>query len=124
MIFNKIKNLKEQGKTIGITTFIRNEYEGFQLAVQLGDVGQSWHRLQRIHIVSQHNIYYHVWSHFIMLRYAIQIRSVKEVFGQMIRLMLAPLGNLTGRIPFGNRGTSDVSPFLIETIPNDLKEFI
>jgi hypothetical protein len=124
MIFNKIKNLKEQGRTIGITIFIRNEYEGFQLASQRGDVGQSWNHLQRIHIVSQYNIYDHVWSHFIMLRYATQIRFVKEMFGQMIRLILAPLGNLTGRIPFGNRGTSDVSPFLRETIPNDLKEFI
>lgn len=107
-----------------IKTFIRNEHEGFQLASRRGDVDQSWNHLRRIHIVSQYNICYHLWSHFIMLRYAIKIHSTKEVFGQLIRLILAPLGHVTGRIPVGNRGTSDVSPFIRETIPHDLRELI
>ncbi len=107
-----------------IKSFIMNEYDGFQLASQRGDVGKSWNHLQRIHIVSQYNIYDHVWSHFIMLRYAIKIRSVKEVFGQVIRLVLAPMGHLTGRIPFGNRGTSDINPFVKEHMPDDIIELL
>jgi hypothetical protein len=36
-----------------------------------------------------------------MLRYAIEQRDWREVMGQLVRLALAPLGALTGRIPIG-----------------------
>jgi hypothetical protein len=37
-------------------------------------------------------------------------------------LLLAPLGSLTGRLPIGNTGRSNVSAFLPMAIPQDLRE--
>jgi hypothetical protein len=104
--------------------FISDEYEKFYISSELGDIEQSWIYLQRIHIVSQSILVDHLKSHLNMLFYAVKTGDIKEIFGQVLRLMLAPIGNFLRRIPAGNRGTSDVSPFLRETIPNDLKEFI
>ena len=104
--------------------FISDEYEKFYISADLGDIEQSWISLQRIHIVSQSVLIDHLKSHFNMFCYAIKISDTKEIFGQIIRLLLAPIGHLLGKIPVGNRGTSDVNPFVKETIPNDLKELI
>jgi hypothetical protein len=38
--------------------------------------------------------------------------------------MLAPLGNATGRLPWGNIGRSHVSAFVKMDIPDDLKPII
>lgn len=104
--------------------FISDEYEKFYISAELGDIEQSWIYLQRIHIVSQSILVDHLKSHLNMLFYAVKIGDIKEIFGQALRLILAPIGHLLGKIPVGNRGTSDISVFMKETIPNDLKEFI
>jgi hypothetical protein len=59
-----------------------------------------------------------------MLRYAIEQRDWREVMGQLARLALAPLGALTGRIPIGNTGRSNVSAFQKMPIPDDLRRAI
>ncbi len=46
-----------------------------------------------------------------MLDFAFDQRDLREVVGQIVRLVLAPLGALIGRIPIGNTGRSDVSAF-------------
>lgn len=57
-----------------------------------------------------------------MLCYAIALKDRREVFGQVFRLALVPLGALTGRIPIGNNGRARVSAFTPMTIPDDLKQ--
>jgi len=104
--------------------FISDEYQKFYIASELGDIEQSWGHLQRIHIVAQSNLFGHLKSHVSMLVYAIKIGNIKEIFGQLLRLILAPIGHFSGRTPTGNRGTSDVSPFLKEPISNDIKELL
>ena len=56
-----------------------------------------------------------------MLNFAFDQRDAKEVVGQIVRLVLAPLGALTGRIPVGNIGRSNVSAFTSMPIPEDLR---
>lgn len=46
-----------------------------------------------------------------MLGYAARTRDFREVAGQVYRILLAPLGTLAGRTPFGNKGRSNVSAF-------------
>ena len=104
--------------------FISDEYHKFYISSELGDIEQSWAYLQRIHIVSQSNLCEHLKSHVSMLVYAIKISNIKEIFGQLLRLILAPIGHFLSRTPAGNRGTSDVSPFLTEPISDDIKEFL
>jgi hypothetical protein len=40
----------------------------------------------------------------------------------MVRIILAPLGALTGRLPVGNTGRSNVSAFAPMPIPADLAD--
>ena len=78
--------------------------------------------LERVHIVSQPFLGPHLASHGAMLGFAIRRRDWNEVLGQMVRIILAPLGSLTGRLPVGNTGRSNVSAFAPMPIPADLAE--
>jgi hypothetical protein len=59
-----------------------------------------------------------------MLELACRLRDWREVGGQIVRLALAPFGNLTGRLPVGNTGRSDISAFAEMEIPDDLQAIL
>lgn len=73
-------------------------------------------------IVSQPHLGPHLANHWAMLGFAAEQRDWREVAGQIARLALAPLGSMTGRIPAGNTGRSNVSAFPPMPIPDDLRE--
>jgi hypothetical protein len=100
------------------------ELNGFKAARASGGEATAWHHLERAHILGQLRMGLHIGSHLHMLGYAIHLRQPREVLGQLIRLMLAPLGNATGRLPWGNIGRSHVSAFVKMDIPDDLKPII
>jgi hypothetical protein len=62
----------------------------------------------------------HIQTHVGMLAYGIRRRDAREVAGQLIRLILAGPGSLTGRYPLGNTGGANVSAFLPMPVPDDL----
>ncbi len=68
-------------------------------------------RLEAAHVVGQTVFELHCQVHMAMLRMAWRQRNLKEIAGQLMRLGLVPLGHLTGRLPLGNTGRSDVSAF-------------
>jgi hypothetical protein len=84
----------------------------------------AWRALERAHIVSQPFLSLHLASHMAMLGFAVHERHPKEIFGQIIRLVLAPLGAMTGRIPVGNTRRSNVSAFRSMDLPEDLRRDI
>jgi hypothetical protein len=59
-----------------------------------------------------------------MLAFAVRLRDWPEAAGQLLRLALAPLGNLTGRLPIGNTGRSTVNAFNAMDIPPDLRAIL
>lgn len=97
------------------------DYENARLA---GDADSAWQALERAHIISQPYLGPHCENHLAMLGFAVALRDWREVTGQVVRLMLAPLGALTGRIPIGNTGRSNVSAFQPMDIPDDLRRAI
>lgn len=109
-------------KSLAARRVIAVEMEAYRSAVEAGDNDRSWHHLARLHIVSQHYLGPHLASHGAMLGYAIRRRDWSEALGQMARIILAPLGSLTGRLPVGNTGRSNVSVFAPMPIPDDLAE--
>lgn len=92
----------------------------YRSARATSDVQGAWHYLERAHIISQIKLPLHVHSHFEMLKFAVALRDGKEVTGQILRIVLAPLGSALGRIPIGNTGRSNVSPFKPMPMPSDL----
>jgi len=101
---------------------IADEMAAYRSALEEGDDDRAWHHLERVHIVSQPFLGLHLNSHGVMLQFAIKQRDWGEVLGQMVRIILAPLGSLTGRLPVGNTGRSNVSAFAPMPIPADLAE--
>lgn len=100
------------------------EVAAFHIAERSGDLDMAWHHLERAHIISQSHLALHLSSHYAMLKFAVSQQDTKEILGQLVRLALAPIGAMTGRIPFGNTGRSNVSPFKPMPIPDDLTELL
>jgi hypothetical protein len=80
--------------------------------------------LRDAHILGQQDIGRHALAHWHMLRAAVALRDGREVAGQLLRLVLVPLGHLSGRLPRGNPGTADVSAFAPHPIPPQLQRLI
>ena len=101
-----------------------DELATYSAARANNEQARAWQYLERAHILGQLRMGLHIDSHLHMLGYAIHLRQPREVLGQVIRLFLAPLGNVTGRLPWGNSGRSHVSAFIEMDIPDDLKAIV
>lgn len=100
------------------------EMAAYRAARAANDSATAWASLERAHIVSQPFLVPHFANHWAMLQFAVTERDGGEVIGQLVRLALAPLGALTGRIPVGNTGRSNVSAFQPMPVPDDLRGVI
>jgi hypothetical protein len=89
-----------------------------------GDAAREWHHLERAHILSQPLVGPHVRTHVAMLGAALRHGDGRETIGQLLRLVLAGPGSLTGRYPVGNTGGANVSPFAPMPIPEDLRAIL
>lgn len=105
---------------MSIDVLFEREMAGFRDARARGAIGLAWHHLERAHIISQPYLGPHLANHVAMLGFAVGQRDWREAAGQIVRLVLAPLGSLTGRIPVGNTGRSNVSAFQPKPVPEDL----
>ncbi len=100
------------------------ELDRHDASATIGDTGAAWWALERAHILSQPDLPMHLRVHWTMLGYAVRQRDLREVAGQTLRLAVAPIGSLTGRIPVGNTGRSNVSAFEAMPIPAALRAAI
>lgn len=80
----------------------RAEMDHARTARHQGDHPRSWHHLERTHILSQPPSALHTRTHLHMLGHAIRRRDRREALGQVLRLVLAGTGSITGRYPLGN----------------------
>lgn len=103
---------------------LRDEYAAYRRMLASGDIAGAWHHLERFHILAQPLLVEHLRSHWLMLRLAIRERNLAESVGQVLRLLLAVPGNVTGRLPAGNSGRADVSTFRSMPETDDLQCFV
>ena len=108
---SKLKSAFEAEMSEAITKYFKLDYEG------------SFMHLERAHILGQSFIAPHVSSHWWMLKIGIRRRDMKEIFGQMTRIIASMLFSKIW-IPIGNTGGANVSPFKPMPIPSDLKKFL
>jgi hypothetical protein len=104
-----------------VQQMITIEMAAYAQSRKRGDVATAWRALERAHIMSQPYLGLHVTNHWTMLTFAISERDMKEVLGQIFRLALAPLGAISGRIPTGNTGRSNIGAFVPMDIPEDIR---
>ena len=100
------------------------ELSGARVARASHDVVAEGHHLERAHVLSQPMAAAHVRTHAAMLTYGIRRRNRKEIVGQVVRLIVAGPGSLSGRYPVGNTGGAAISAFAVLPIDDDLRQFL
>ena len=93
-------------------------------ARRTGDASEEWRHLERAHILSQPLAGRHLRTHGAMLAASVRRRDGREIAGQLLRLLLAVPGSISGRYPVGNTGGADVSAFSPMAVPEDLRPLL
>jgi Protein of unknown function (DUF3703) len=101
-----------------------NERAAARTARDLGQNSVEWRHLERAHILSQPRALLHLRTHIAMLGVGIRRHDRREIVGQLLRLLVAGPGSLTGRYPVGNTGGADVDALTPMPIPDDLVPFL
>lgn len=104
--------------------FLAEEYRRAAEASDDQNFEVAWHHLERAHVVAQNRLGPHCVSHWRMLELAWRTRDLRELLGQIFRLSLAPIGNITGRLPTGNSGRSNVSAFARMEIEPEIRRVL
>ncbi|UGT72425.1 DUF3703 domain-containing protein [Nocardia gipuzkoensis] len=83
-------------------------HEEMRAAKSASSDDQRWAHLERAHILSQPDPWLHTRNHAAMLMLALRRRDRPEALGQIIRIIAAAPGSLSGRYPDGNTGRATV----------------
>jgi hypothetical protein len=89
-------------------------------ADEAADPMTRWRHLERAHIVSQSDPWLHTCNHAAMLALALRQHDRREAVGQVLRLIVAAPGSMTGRYPVGNTGRVAAGLMTPMPIPHDL----
>jgi len=97
--------------TQSIGPFVRAELDRAAALFGEGDSRSSFRHLENAHVLGQSSTKWHTLAHIQMLRWAICERDVREILGQLFRIIGAITKTAFGLVPQGNTGGSNVSPF-------------
>lgn len=95
-----------------------------QASTETAHSPNAWSWLEAAHIAGQTQFLPHCRVHLHMLLRARKENNWGEVYAQLVRLLLVPLGHLSQRLPIGNPGSSRVSAFQPMAIPAHLSVLI
>ena len=87
------------------------EIERARAAEQTGDASGAFAHLERAHVLGQASTREHVRVHWLMLLWGIRQRSLREIAGQVFRIVGAATKTAIGLVPAGNTGGANISPF-------------
>lgn len=82
--------------------------ENYRIEYLNGNLKSAWSYLERAHIIGQKYPFAHTFVHWKMLQFGIKIKSVKEIVGQIPRLIFGGVKSFVGKIPVGNPGGANV----------------
>ena len=105
---------------VAVRDRIEGDVRSARLATANGTVEEAWALLEDAHVLSQPWARPHVKVHAAMLVLGWHTRDRAEIAGQVLRLLVAGPGSLTGRYPEGNTGRTSVGLTTPMPIPPDL----
>lgn len=105
----------------GLRPYFEQELMAYQKAFQQNQLPLAWHHLERAHIIGQSYPYEHSYVHWKMLQFGIYIKDMKEIVGQLPRLLVGGVKSFVGKVPLGNTGGADVPPLRPLEIPKDIQ---
>lgn len=88
------------------------------------EVERAWALLEEAHVLSQPWAWPHVKVHAAMLVLGWRRRDRQEVSGQLLRIIVAGPGSLTGRYPEGNTGRASVPATQPMPVPAELRALL
>lgn len=107
-----------------LETFIKIEIELADSLIETGNFHSAFYHLERAHVLGQASTYQHTRIHWRMFKLAIKLRSPREMWGQIVRIIGASTKTPFGIYPKGNTGGANVWFFKTMPIPEDLQEII
>ena len=87
------------------------------------DYTTAFYHLERAHILGQSYIIAHTYSHWWMCKIGFKTHNNKEVIGQFMRIFASVIFSRLW-VPKGNTGGTDVNPFKVMPVPEDLKQYL
>jgi hypothetical protein len=99
-----------------IAPYVNEEILKAIQAQNTGDYSSAFTYLENAHVLGQESTYWHVKVHYLMMLWGIKQKNLKEVLGQVIRIIGAALLTALKSVPAGNTGGSNVSPVKIMPI--------
>ncbi|OYU68018.1 MAG: hypothetical protein CFE22_01530 [Cytophagaceae bacterium BCCC1] len=103
-----------------LSAFYKTELNQAKKLLKEGKLQECWRHYERAHILGQRYPLQHSYVHWLMLLFGIKIKSTKEVFGQIPRLIFGGAKSFVCTVPVGNTGGANVPPLKPMEIPNDL----
>lgn len=107
-----------------LVPYFEKELLEAELAFTLKHFQVAWRHLERAHILGQPYPWAHTFVHYKMLGFGIRTKNIKEVLGQIPRLVIGGVKSFVGEIPLGNTGGANVPPLKPMEIPDDLQQII
>lgn len=107
-----------------VSPYVEAEIAEASRARLAGDASQEFAHLERAHVLGQESTYWHVRVHVLMLAWAVRNRSIREMVGQILRIVGAATKTAVGLVPSGNTGGANVSPFRKMPIEPELASMI
>jgi len=107
---------------ISLQPFFKKALDLYDQAMLQNDLTEAWHQLERAHVIGQAYPYQHSLVHWKMLVLGCKIKSLKEILGQIPRLLVGGVKSFVGTIPVGNTGGSNVPPMRSMPIQDEIKE--
>ncbi|WDE02455.1 DUF3703 domain-containing protein [Thalassomonas actiniarum] len=108
---SKLKNAFEREMQLAKEAYNKSNYS------------QSFHHLERAHILGQSYIIPHTRSHWWMLRLGWKTGDNKEIFGQVTRIIASIIFSRIW-VPIGNTGGANVNPLKKMPIPQELQKLL
>lgn len=100
------------------------ELKHYRYYLNIKQYSNAWYHLERSHIIGQSYPIEHTYSHWLMLKFGFRQKDAKEVFGQIIRLLVCGWKSFIDHVPLGNTGGANVPPLKRMPIPKDIKELL
>lgn len=92
-------------------------------ALQRGDFEAAFSHLERAHVLAQRLTGRHTFIHWRMLVAGLRRGDMREVFGQVPRIVASILFSRLW-VPRGNNGRARVSAFQPMAVPDDLRHLV
>lgn len=109
---------------VSVAARFKADVRSARAAARAGDEGAAWALLEEAHVLSQPWARPHVKVHAAMLALGWRTHDRREVAGQLLRIVAAGPGSLTGRYPDGNTGRSSVPATRPMPVPDDLRTLL